>query len=106
MSGNYLITVDNWFYAPDGKQYRAVWGDVKIVSDSILGIKTNVRSSNWFAKVGTEDNHVIIAGCQIHYAVKTPNKPESGQIKEGMHVGDKYEAVTKDCAIYFAIDKE
>lgn len=106
MSGNYLITVDNWFYAPDGKQYRAVWGNVSIVSDSILGIKTNVRSSNWFAKVGTEDNHVIIAGCQIHYAVKTLNKPESGQVEEGMNVGSEYKPVTKDCAIYFAIDKE
>lgn len=71
MKGKYLITTDAWFYAPDGKQYRAVWGNVSIVSDYILGIKTNVRSSNWFAKVGTEDNHVIIAGCQIHYACKS-----------------------------------
>jgi hypothetical protein len=75
MNGKYLITTDAWFYAPDGKQYRGVWGDVKIVSDTILGIKTNVRSSNWFAKVGTEDNHVIVAGCQIHYACKCEKKP-------------------------------
>ena len=66
MKGKYLITTDAWFYAPDGKQYNAVWGEVEIVSDSILGIKTNVRSSNWFAKVGTEHKHVIVAGCQIH----------------------------------------
>lgn len=75
MKGKYLVTTDSWFYAPDGKQYRGVWGEIEIVSDSILGIKTNVRSSNWFAKVGTEENHVIVAGCQIHYACKSDKKP-------------------------------
>ena len=77
MTGKYLITTDNWFMAPDGKQYNAVWGEVEIVNDSILGIKTNARSSNWFAKVGGENNHVIVAGCQIHYACKSDSKPET-----------------------------
>lgn len=77
MRGKYLITTDAWFYAPNGCQYRSVWGEVEIVSDAILGIKTNVRSSNWFAKIGTEKNHVIVAGCQIHYAVKSDKKPET-----------------------------
>jgi hypothetical protein len=36
MKGKYLITTDSWFYAPDGKQYKAVWGEVSILSDSIL----------------------------------------------------------------------
>lgn len=82
MKGKYLITTDNWFYAPNGKQYRSVWGEVEIVSDSILGIKTNVRSSNWFAKVGSENNHVIIAGCQIHYAIKSENKPNKDEAED------------------------
>ena len=77
MKGNYLITTDNWFTAPDGKYYKSVWGNVEIIEDSFLGIKTNRISSNWFAKVGSEDNHVIIAGCQIHYAVKC-DKPNIG----------------------------
>lgn len=76
----YLISTDNWFYAPDGKQYRSVWGKVKIMNDSFLGTKTNVRSSNWFAKVGSEKNHVIIAGCQIHYAIKTDEKPNTDEV--------------------------
>jgi hypothetical protein len=75
MTGKYLITTDAWFYAPDGRQYRSVWGEVEIVSDAILGIKTNVRSSNWFAKIGSNDNHVIVAGCQIHYACKSAKQP-------------------------------
>ena len=77
MKGRYIVTTDNWFNAPDGQQYRAVWGEVEIVEDTILGIKTNRNSSNWFAKVGNEDNHVIIAGCQIHYAVKCESKPKT-----------------------------
>lgn len=82
MKGKYLITTDSWFYAPDGKQYRAVWGHVEIVSDEILGIKTNARSANWFAKTGTEDNHVIIAGCQIHYAVRCEKRPDTTDVAD------------------------
>ena len=102
MKGKYLITTDNQFFAPDGKQYRAVCGDVKIVADQILGIKTNARSSNWFAKVGTEDNHVIIAGCQIHYAVRCEAKPQDRQINEQVNLGTEYKHVLKDNPIYFA----
>lgn len=81
MTGTHLITTDNWFFAPDGKSYRSVWGNVVITDDSVLGIKTNARSSNWFAKVGSDDNYVIIAGCQIHYAVKC-DKPNINEIED------------------------
>ena len=102
MKGNYLITTDNWFYAPNGKQYNAVWGNVEIVSDSILGIKTNVRSSNWFAKVGSEENHVIVAGCQIHYAIKCKLKPHDGDVVDNrLHEG-KYNDTVRHCQIYIA----
>ena len=53
MKGKYLITTDNWFIAPDGQMYRAVWGDVEVVEDTVLGLKTNRNSSNWYAKVGS-----------------------------------------------------
>ena len=82
MKGKYLITTDSWFYGPDGLQYRAAWGDVEVLEDSILGVKTNRNASNWFAKVGTEDNHVIIAGCMIHYCLKCENKPNDGSVKD------------------------
>lgn len=75
MKGKYLITTDNWFFAPDGKQYKSVWGTVELFEDSILGIKTNRNSSNWFIKVGKNDKEVVVAGCQIHYAVKCENEP-------------------------------
>lgn len=82
MEGKYIIKTDAWFYGPDGKQYNAVWGDVEIMSDSILGIKTNARSSNWYAKVGTEENHVVIAGCQIHYATKCNAEPDDNLVDD------------------------
>lgn len=82
MKGKYLITTDNWFYAPDGRQYRAVWGEVTIIEDSFLGVKTNRNSSNWFAKVGDDPNHVIIAGCQIHYSVRCEEKPNNNNVDD------------------------
>lgn len=71
-----LITTDCWFVAPDGKQYKAVFGTVKGVYDdeSTLGIKTNRHSANWFVVIGG----MTIAGCQIHYAIKA----------ERCHLGD------------------
>ena len=75
MQGKYLITTDAWFYAPDGKQYKAAWGDVQIIEDTFLGLKTNRNSSNWFVKMGSEQKHIVIAGCQIHYAIRCEQKP-------------------------------
>lgn len=63
-----LITTNNWFYGPDGKEYRAVFGTVKSINsdDETLGIKTNRNATNWYVEVGS----MIIAGCQIHYIVR------------------------------------
>ena len=82
---NVLVTTDNWFLAPDGQQYRAVWGEVHgIFSDEqMLGIKTNSRSTNWYAQIG----NCFIAGCQIHYAVKSDHcsfdKTQLEEFKDG-----------------------
>ena len=77
MKGKYLITTDEWFIAPDGKSYRAAWGECEPLADSFLGLKTNARSTNWYVKVGSEENHIIIAGCQIHYAIRCEKEPEA-----------------------------
>lgn len=102
MEGKYLITTDDWFFAPDGQQYKAVWGNVEIVSDAFLGVKTNYRSANWFAKVGTDDNHVIVAGCQIHYAIKSSKRPSEQPLKtENIHDGVQIESFVSS-RIYFS----
>ena len=64
-----LITTDNWFQAPDGKQYKSVFGTVHGVfsDEDTLGIKTNRGSSNWYVVIG----NMTVAGCQIHYGFAT-----------------------------------
>lgn len=64
-----LVTTDAWFFAPDGEQYKAVCGTVKGVytAEETLGVKTNAKSTNWYVEIG----NMTIAGCQIHYAIKT-----------------------------------
>ena len=85
----YIITTDNWFYAPDGIKYKAVWGSVQIFTDeNLLNIKTNRNSSNWYIVVGDEDNHVIVAGYQIHYAVRCKNKPNCDETLDWSYGGN------------------
>ncbi|CZT36169.1 hypothetical protein [Rhizobium sp. 9140] len=64
----YLINTDQWFFAPDGENYKAVFGTVHAVVDAeqTLGLKTNRNSTNWYVAIGD----MIIAGCQIHYAMR------------------------------------
>lgn len=98
----YLITTDNWFIAPDGLQYRAVWGTTEIIEDSTLGLKTNRNSTNWYAKVGSNENHVIVAGCQIHYAVKCNEKPNVNNVDDWNTEGGNYKEFTRPTKIYIA----
>lgn len=47
MKGKYLITTDNWFIAPDGKSYRAVWGEAHTMTAvEALGVEPNRDSAN------------------------------------------------------------
>lgn len=66
-----LLTTNDWFYAPNGQQYKAVFGTVKAVlsSEATLGVRTNARSTNWYVEIGD----MTVAGCQIFYAVRTPH---------------------------------
>lgn len=83
MTGKYLITASEWFYAPDGKQYRAVWGDVKVIpTKDILGVDPNPVTANWSLQVGDENHHIIIGGCQINYSVKCEGRPNTYEIEQ------------------------
>lgn len=100
MKGKYLITTENWFIGKDGRSYRAVWGDVEILKDDVLGIKTNSRSTNWYAKVSTDTGSLIVAGCQIQYAMTCEEKPNTGDVVESEKVDGKWELATKNSTIY------
>lgn len=81
-NGRYLITTSEFFMAPDGEQYKAVWGDCEVIqAKDALGF-TPARSSNWLIKVGAGRGHVIIAGCQVNYAVECIEPPKR---KDGVH---------------------
>lgn len=64
-----LLNTSNWFHAPDGKQYKAVFGTINGVfsDEETLGIKTNRGSANWYVEIG----NMTIAGCQLHYGFAT-----------------------------------
>jgi hypothetical protein len=83
VTGKYLITTDKFFVAPDGKSYSAVWGEVKILGDeTIMGIKTNRQSANWYAQVGGNGREIVIAGCQIFYAVRCEEQPNTDKVED------------------------
>lgn len=83
----YLITTDSWFLAPDGESYKAVFGTlVGVFADTEIlgGIKPNRNSANWYVEIG----NMIIAGCQIHYALRTDNCSSFGQSRDLEHNGE------------------
>lgn len=95
-----LVTTEGWFFAPDGEMYRAVFGTVKGIhsSESALGVKTNARSTNWYAEIG----NMMIAGCQIYYCVKTDNVSFEPAIREIDHEGKLFLDKQPNTRIYDA----
>jgi hypothetical protein len=95
----YLITTSEWFYAPNGRSYKAVFGtihDIKNDSET-LGIKTNRGSTNWYVVIGD----MLIAGCQVRYCIRTDSCEEGPDIRELEHEGKLIFAETSS-RIYFA----
>jgi len=86
LNEQYLITTDSWFIAPDGNQYKAVFGTVTAINndESTLGIKTNRSSTNWYVNIG----NMVVAGCQIHYCIKTDSVNKNPSKREIEHNGD------------------
>lgn len=70
----YLITTNDWFYTPEGESCKAVWGTCEIIrTEDAFGFTPARPSTNWFLKVG----NMIVAGCQIHYAIQCEKAPEN-----------------------------
>ena len=92
----YLITTDDWFTGPDGETYKAVFGTLKgINSDQqLLGMPTNRHSTNWYLVLGC----MIVAGCQIHYVIKTDqvsDRPPKRDIEYQGQLHSDREAVSR-----------
>ena len=80
-----IVTTDNWFYAPDGRLYKAAFGTIHGVetAERSLGVRPNGRSTNWYLRIGC----LVIAGCQVHYVLRTDtcsfDRPSDWQVHEG-----------------------
>ena len=72
------------------------------MEDTVLGIKTNKGSSNWYAFVGSDEKGVLVAGCQIHYAVRCPNKPNSEAVSDYTYDNSGATAFERPSEIYIA----
>lgn len=98
-----LITTNNWFYGPDGKSYRAVFGTVKAVrtATDTLGISPNGKSTNWYAEIG----NMTLAGCQIHYAIQTDICNSGTATHWTSTAADGLREYEQPCAIYFTDEK-
>lgn len=71
----YLITTEKWFYHTDGNLYRAVYGTASMFeAKKLLGFNPT-RSANWYVRIGSDENYMLIAGCQINYAQRTDDSP-------------------------------
>jgi hypothetical protein len=68
-----IVTTQAWFYAPDGKTYRAVWGTLKGVhaAKDVLGFTVNASHANFYVEVGG----MVVAGCQALYCVRCDARP-------------------------------
>lgn len=71
----YLITTNHWFFGPDGEQYRSVYGRCELIEAKAEMGFTPARSANWYVRIGNDSSHMIIAGCQIHYLLRTDDRP-------------------------------
>jgi hypothetical protein len=92
-----LATTSNWFYAPDGRAYRGVFGTLKAIVEAkeAVGFIPNRTHANWFYEIGD----VFIMGCQVMYLVRTDTQPPEryknwdapqGELKEYEHQSPIY----------------
>ena len=96
-----LVTTSAWFVAPDGKEYKSIWGTLKCIhtSEETLGFTPSRQHTNWFIEVGD----MIVAGCQVLY-VNTCNEPPYFDDVYAWSVGDSkgYSAYHRPSIIYNA----
>ena len=86
-----IVTTDNLFIAPDGREYRAVFGTIHGVdtAEESLGVRPNGRSTNWYLRIGS----MVIAGCQVHYVLRTDHCTFESSVAWHWHEGRAVEAL-------------
>lgn len=82
-----LCTCQSWFVAPDGKQYKALWGELKAIHEAgkTMGFIPNRAHANWFYEIGG----MVIMGCQILFLVKCDDRPNTEKVKDWTATDEK-----------------
>lgn len=72
---NVLITTQSFFTAPDGKEYKSVWGELKGIHEAkdYFGFIPNRAHANWFIEIGC----MFIMGCQGLYFILCEKEPST-----------------------------
>ena len=100
-----LITTSGWFFAPDGRQYRAIYGTLKSITDAkdLIGFTPSRSHANWVFQVGTAS----IMGCQVMYVLECDKPPTFQPITERTFSSEHNCSVsnTRDNHIYNADTK-
>lgn len=76
-----LVTTHDWFYAPNGLDYKAVFGTLKAIEESskLVGFNTTRGAfANWVYTIG----EVVVMGCQVLYIIYTDEINTSEKIDD------------------------
>lgn len=94
-----LITTSDWFYAPDGKYYKSVWGTLKGVHEAgkSLGFIPNRSHANWYIEIG----NMTLMGCRVMYVIKC-DSPFFGRVKDWNQEKGEYFEYERPSVIYNA----
>lgn len=86
----YLITLDHWFYAPNGSQYNAVWGTVELPVGYAVKYAENPT-----IVVGKNGSEISIISSRMLTAIRCERRPytDFGQ-NDKFENGHNYEYTT------------
>ena len=74
------VQFDEWFFAPDGQQYRVAFGPCFVTkARELFGFEPK-NSANWYVRVGADDKAVLLAGCRVHAVQLTQIKPAGSHV--------------------------
>lgn len=79
-----LVTFSNWFYAPDGQQYKAAWGIINMLIEKRTGVGFSAnpvdelysKIGNNDIKIGDGDKSLIVSGSMIQFVLECHDKPK------------------------------
>lgn len=92
-----LVTTNNWFTAPDGCDYKCVYGTLKAIHEAgkSLGFIPNRSHANWFIEIGK----MVIMGCQVMYIIECETINQGETKSWHLEVGKIYE-YTKPTTVF------